>query len=326
MVIPKKLQKGDEIRIIAPANSLALISQENITLATKALEEQGFIVTFSQNVHESDMFTSSSIQSRIDDLHSAFLDKNVTAILCVIGGHNSNQLLDYIDYTLIKNNPKIFCGYSDITALQNAIYAKTQLVTYSGLCYSSFAMQKENAYNIESFLNCLTQDSTYSITPSTTYSDDTWYIDQNDRTLISNEGFWVIQEGTAQGKILGANLCTFNLLQGTQYMPDLSDSILFLEDDYETNAVTFDRDLQSLIQQPNFNKVTAIVIGRFQLASEMTREKIHYIVSTKKELKNIPIIANVDFGHTNPLATFPIGGEVKIESYENKSTITILKH
>ncbi len=328
MIIPQKLKIGDEIRIIAPSRSLSLLSEENINLAKTKLENLGFKITFSKNCKESDIFLSSSIQSRIYDIHEAFLDKNVKAIFTVIGGFNCNQLLQYLDYKLIKNNPKIFCGYSDITALSNAITAKTDLVTYSGLNFSNFAMKKEFEYNLEYFEKCLMSEDEFEIKPSPTWSDDAWYKDQENRNLIKNEGFIIINKGEAEGKIFGANLCTFNLLQGTEFMPDISNSILFLEDDDMSGnyfAIEFDRNLQSLIQQPNFDKVKGLVLGRFQKNTNMTLEKIKYIIETKKELKNIPIIANVDFGHTNPLFTFPIGGTASLK-VDSEVELKIIKH
>jgi muramoyltetrapeptide carboxypeptidase LdcA involved in peptidoglycan recycling len=99
-------------------------------------------------------------------------------------------------------------------------------------------------------------------------------------------------------------------------MPDITDSIIFIEDDDMVGkffAVDFDRHLTSLIQSPKFSTVRAIIIGRFQKGSYMTREKLEYIVNTKAEIRNIPILANVDFGHTNPMITFPIGGRAKIK-------------
>ena len=112
-------------------------------------------------------------------------------------------------------------------------------------------------------------------------------------------------------------------------MPDISNSILFLEDDDMTGSffgVEFNRNLQSLIHQPNFKKVKGIVFGRFQKKAEMTIEKLKYIIQIKKELKSIPIIANADFGHSNPFITFPIGGTVKISTLKDKATIEIIKH
>ena len=311
-MIPNKLKKGDEIRIISPARSMSIISKENINIAKKRLEELGFKVTFSKNVEEKDEFDSSSIKSRVDDLHEAFQDKNVKAILTTIGGFNSNQLLKYLDYSLIKSNPKILCGFSDITALQNAIYAKTGLITYSGLHFSSFSMLKSFDYNLEYFKKCLIEEEPINIEPSKEWSDDEWYLDQEKREFMKNEGHLVINEGEAKGTILGANLCTFNLLQGTEFMPSLKDSILFLEDDYESEIHHFDRDLQSLIHLPDFKDVRGIVIGRFQKKSKVTDELLIKMIKTKKEFDNIPVIANVDFGHTSPLITFPVGGKAKL--------------
>ena len=136
----------------------------------------------------------------------------------------------------------------------------------------------------------------------------------------------MINEGQAEGNLLGGNLCTLNLLQGTEYMPSLIDSILLLEDDYESKPSTFDRDLQSLIHQPGFNKVKGLLIGRFQRKSEMEQEQLIKIIRTKRELAGIPVIANADFGHTTPQFTFPIGGKGRLEAMNGKVSFTILEH
>ena len=321
-MIPSKLKKGDEIRIIAPSRTMKLISEEGKKLAEEKLKSLGFKVTYGKNIYECDEFDSSSIKSRVEDLHEAFRDKNVKAILTVIGGFNSNQILRYLDYNLIKNNPKILCGYSDITALANAIYKKTGLVTYSGPHFSSFGMKKGFDYSLDYFKKCLIEEKEFEIKASKEWSDDKWYLDQEKREFMKNNGFLVINEGKAEGEIIGANLCTFNLLQGTEYMPNFKNNILFIEDDYESKPHHFDRDLQSLIHLPDFNQIKGIVIGRFQKASEMTNEKLIKIIKTKKELNNIPVIANLDFGHTTPIFTFPIGGKVSISSNE----IKVLEH
>ncbi|MDO8610442.1 MAG: LD-carboxypeptidase [bacterium] len=325
-MIPAKLQKGDAVRIITPSRTLQLISEETKEIANKRFEDLGLHITFGKHVSEKDDFYSSSIESRIEDLHDAFSDTNVKAIITVIGGFNSNQLLRYIDWELIKKNPKIFCGYSDITALNNAIFAKTGLVTYSGPHYSSFGQKLYFEYTLEYFKNCMFSNNPFNISPSENWSDDAWYMDQNKRNLIHNDGHLVIHEGYAEGTIIGANICTLNLLQGTEYIPSLSNSILFLEDDYETKPHTFDRDLQSLIHQPNFSSVKGIAIGRFQKASNMTDKILKQIIKTKNELVNIPIISNVDFGHSDPKITFPIGGIARINTAKNNAQITILDH
>jgi len=325
-IYPRKLQVGDEIRVIAPSRSLSIITNESREVANKRFEDLGLKLSFGKHVEEIDEFASTSIESRIEDLHQAFGDKNVKAIITVIGGFNSNQLLKYIDWDLIKNNPKIFCGYSDITVLNNSFYAKTGLVTYSGSHYSSFGQELYFDYTLEYFKKCLLSNEPFEIKSSQDWSDDPWFMDQKNRNLIKNSGWLVINEGQAEGTILGANLCTFNLLQGTEYMPDMKDSILFLEDDEESKPHAFDRDLQSLIHLPEFGGVRGIVIGRFQKASGMTDAKLKKIIETKSELKDIPVIANVDFGHTDPKITFPVGGEVKIKADNNSPEITMARH
>lgn len=325
-VYPDKLKAGDEVRVIAPSRSLAIVSPECQQIANQRLAGLGLKLSFGKNVSESDEFLSSSIRSRVDDLHEAFADKNVKAILTVIGGFNCNQLFRYIDWDLIKQNPKIFCGFSDITALNNAILTKTGLVSYSGPHYSTLGQKLYFDYTLEYFKKCFFSNEPLVISASPKWSDDAWYKNQSDRNLIDNEGFWLINEGEAAGVILGGNLGTFNLLQGTEYFPNLENSILFLEDDDESLPHAFDRYLQSLIHQPGFEQVKGIVIGRFQKASQMTQEKLIKIIKTKAELGNMPIIANVDFGHTDPKITFPIGGVAALKAGSNKIFLEITKY
>ncbi len=317
MIIPNKLQPGDEIRVIAPARSLAILKDELKNIANKRLSDLGYKVSFGKHVDEIDDFKSSSIESRVADLHDAFEDKNVKGIFTVIGGFNSNQILDYIDWEIIKNNPKVFCGFSDITVLNSAFYAKTGLVTYSGPHYSTFGQKLYFDYTLDYFIKCCVNNEPFAVQASQNWSDDSWHKNQDNRQLLENKGFRVINEGSAEGIVLGANLCTLNLLQGTQYMPSLAGSILFIEDDAHgdgSDVLEFDRNLQSLIHLPDFKDVKGIVIGRFQKAANMTDDLLEKIIKTKKELSNIPVIAGVDFGHTDPKITLPIGGIAVIDT------------
>ncbi len=326
-MISEKLKTGDEVRVIAPSRSMAIIGEDSKKIATQRLEELGLKVTFGKYVDEADEdYLAASIEHRVEDLNEAFRDKNVKAILTVIGGFNSNQLLDYIDYELIKQNPKIFCGFSDITALSDAIYAKTGLVTYSGPHYSSFGMLKGFEYELEYFKKMFFENEEIEVTSSKEWSDDAWFIDQENREFIKNEGMFVINEGMAEGEIVGGNLCTLNLLQGTNYMPNIENKILFIEDDGAADKrylLEFDRNLQSLIHMPEFKKVRGIVLGRPQKNCNMTKEKWIKMIKNKKELDNIPVIAGVDFGHTTPIITFPIGGYAKLYSKDNNIKLLI---
>jgi len=327
-IFPNKLMPGDEVRVITPSRSLKIISDPNKKLAIQALENLNLNLTFGKNVDECDVMLSSSIQSRLQDLHEAFADKNIKAILTVIGGYNSNQLLDSIDYELIKQNPKILCGFSDITALGNAIHHKTGLVTYSGVHFSSFRMKLGFDYSCDYFKRIFFELTRISIDPSTEWSDDAWYLDQENRVFRKNSGYTVINSGKAEGKIIGGNLGTLQLLRGTSYMPSLEGAILFLEECVNGPAIyEFDRNLQSLIQAPDFHKVKAIVFGRFEKEFGMTDEILRHILATKSALKNIPIIANADFGHTTPIFTFPIGGMAAITAESSGHVkLSIEKH
>lgn len=325
-MISNKLKSGDEVRVIAPSRSMKIINAETHEIATKRLTDLGLKVTFGKNVDLCDDFTSSPIEARIEDLNEAFADKNVKAILTVIGGFNSNQLLTHIDYELIKNNPKIFCGFSDITALNDAIYAKTGLVTYSGPHYSSFGMKYGFDYTLDYFKKMLFSEDKVEVTSSDVWSNDAWFINQEERNFYKNHGMFTINKGTAKGKIIGGNLSTLLLLQGTEYMPKFDeDTILFIENDSSVSGsiylVEFDRMLQSLIQQPGFNNVRGIVLGRAEKSCDMTPQKWEMMIKNKEELKNIPVIADADFGHTTPIFTFPIGGTATINATDTPNII-----
>ena len=325
-IFPRKLAGGDKIAVITPGQSMHIIGKESRQLADKRFKQLSLDLTFGEHVEEMDDFVSTSINSRLEDLHNAFADKSVKGIITVIGGFNSIQLLEYLDWGVIKNNPKIFCGFSDITALNNAIYAKTGLVNYSGPHYSTFGQKLFLDYTFDYFKKCLFTEQPFQIVPSSEWTDDQWWLNQDDRHPQANAGYLVINEGEAEGTILGANLCTLNLLQGTEYFPNLANSILFLEDDAQSDAVTFDRNLQSLMLQPNFSKVTGIVIGRFQRDSKITDELLKKIIAVRPRLDKIPVIANADFGHTEPKITFPIGGSAYINISNKKVKIEINAH
>ena len=177
------------------------MSEEIKNIANQRFADLGLKLTFGKHVDETDEFNSTAIESRIEDFNEAFSDKNVKGIITVIGGFNCNQLFRYIDWNLIKNNPKIFLGYSDITALNNAIFAKTGLVTYSGPHYSSFGQKLYFDYTLKYFQKCLMYEKPFEVRPSDSWSDDAWYLDQDKRELINNSGYLVINEGITEGTI-----------------------------------------------------------------------------------------------------------------------------
>lgn len=329
VIVPQSLQAGDEVRVIAPSSSLATIAPAIVKIAQERLESFGLRVTFGAHVREKDMLGSSPIASRLADLHAAFADQRVKMVMCARGGFNANQLLSGIDFNLIKKNPKWLVGFSDITILLNAIYARTGLVGAHGPHFSPFGMLKGFEYSLDYFRQFFFENkAVLSIVPSKQWSDDHWFNNQAKRRFIPNDGWWCLQPGSARGTILGGNLCTFNLLQGTPYWPGLKGSILFLEDDDWSGSdgpVEFERNLTSLTQLPDFQLVRGLVIGRFQRASEMTRTKLEFIIKSNSALRGLPIAANLDFGHTTPQFFLPIGGRADLRVSAGRSQLRLSK-
>jgi muramoyltetrapeptide carboxypeptidase LdcA involved in peptidoglycan recycling len=260
-LLPRKLRRGDTVCVVAPALSRAIVAEhDHGALIAARFAALGLRVTFGDHVDERDDFGSSPVAARVADLHAAFADPDVAGILTVLGGFNSNQLLPHLDWDLIAANPKIFCGYSDITALQNAILARTGLITYSGPHWSTFGMRDHLEPTQAWFAEVLFGDGSSDLRPADAWTDDLWFIDQDDRTVHPGEGWWPLAPGQAAGRIVGGNLGTLSLLQGTGYLP-------------------------SLLEQ---------------------------IIAGQDRLTGLPVLGNVDFGHTNPLATFPIGGRASL--------------
>ena len=251
-MIAQKLKQGDEIRVIAPSRSLAAVWVEKYEKALAYLESQGFKVSFSKHSREMDEWNSSSIQSRVDDIHKAFLDDKVKAILTAIGGFNVNQILEHIDYDIIRQHPKILCGYSDITALLHAVYAKTGLVSYNGAHFSTFGFDLEAEYTQKAFFDCVMN---------------------NDNDYFKYE---------------------------------------------------FNRNFQSLLQAFGTEKIKGVVFGRFDDSCKMSADVIKSIIADKLP-KDIPVVYGADFGHVFPMITFPIGGKVRVEAFDDP-VIEIITH
>lgn len=307
----KRLKKGDHIRVVSPSSSIERIGGFEANLAAKEkLEDLGFKLSFSEHYFENDMFDSAPIASRVADLEAAFADESVDAILTTIGGFNSNELLPYLDFDLIARHPKMFCGYSDTTALLNAIYAKTGMPTYMGPAYSSFKMVQSQEYQTEAWLKAVTQDS-YELIPSPEWSSDAWYLPDAPRTFYPTE--WKIYNpGKASGIAIGGNISTLNLLTGTEFAPRPDNYILFLEEAEYDDYLIIARHLTALLQA--YPNPQALVLGRFPKETKMTEEILLAILDKHPILKKVPVLYDLDFAHTQPLFTITIGGQLELDA------------
>lgn len=269
---------------------------------------------------------STSARARVDDLHAAFADPGVDGILTVLGSFNANEMLDLLDTDLISANPKVLCGYSDITPIQGALLAQCNLVTYSGPHWSTFGMRDHAQETIDGFVAAVMADDPIEVRPSPWYTEDLWFLDQDERETTPSPGWWELREGEAEGRIVGANLRTLRLLVGTPSMPSLDGALLFLEDDAASTIEEFRAGLVHLLQLPGAVGVTGLVIGRFQDASEVERDALQAAVDAVPGLRGRPVLAGVDIGHTNPMMTYPIGGRARLVVAPGKTSLTITRH
>ena len=264
----------NEVRIVAP--SCSINRSCNLNNIRNYFKKLGYKLTLGKYIYEkSEYFDCAEIFKRVEDLMEAFKDNNVKIIVCADGGYNVNQILPYLDYEVIKNNPKIIIGYSDITALLCAIYTKTNMITYLGPMITSFSSNDKYTLNyFEKILNC----------DSFMIKSSKYICNSEGNILYKNDGMIIINAGYAEGLIIGGNLCTLNLLQGTSYMPNLDGVVLFIEDDADDfkNDVffkEFDRNLESLLQ--NDINIKGLVIGRFEKCANMSFDKLKTCLKNK---------------------------------------------
>jgi len=298
IIKPKKLEKGGLIGIVSPASAPNDLSR--IESAVKYLESIGYRVKVGKNASNQNGYFAGTDQERLEDIHYMFKDKGIRGIFCTRGGYGSGRLLDKIDYSLIKRNPKIFVGYSDITALQLAIFKKTGLITFAGPMPAVDFFTEVDPFTEENF----------------------WKILTNKKKIgkLSNpnsEKFYSIQSGHSEGRLIGGNLSMIVSLLGTKFSHDFKNSILLLEEINE-KPYRIDRMFNQLRLANVFNLVKGIILGRFVDCYEKDSEKVSFtlnevILDYFGKLK-IPIIYNVKHGHLKQNLTLPIGIKTKINA------------
>lgn len=321
MITP--LKEGDEIRIIAPSFSWRPQRTNAYTKAIERLEASGYVVSLGKHLKETGRLGTALLESRLQDLGEAYATKTVKAILCLNGGWSANELLPSIDWALIRQNPKPLVGFSDITVLLNAIYARTGNIGLLGPNLGSLGGRSVWQYTLQNLTSVLSGQKDITLKKSPVW--------QSGRAGLQRGRPWrTIQPGAAKGTLIGGNIGTFYLLQGTDYAPKfVGDIVLALEDDDEAGKFTtreFDRRLESLLQQKGARQsIKAVLIGRFQPSSRVAMPDIQNIVSRKLS-KDIVVVADIDFGHTKPLLTLPIGGKVLIDATGQGPKIKLIEY
>lgn len=265
---------------------------------------------------------------------TAFLDPEVKAIICSIGGNNLNKTLKYLDFEKIKQNPKILCGYSDVSVLHYAILRKTGLSTFYGPCMLvQFAeYPKPLDYTIEYFNKAIVKGKIGEIKPSNQWTDEIldWSTKKDlerSRKLKKNKGYEWLKKGSASGEIIGGCLHSITHLIGTKYWPDHKDKILFIElpegEDFMKgeSLAEVDAQLADLEIAGIFKDIKGLIVGRpFRYSEEETEKFKEAILDNTKDY-NFPILYGVDIGHTDPQITIPLGSKTEINSEKNSFKI-----
>ena len=295
---PESLRNGDTIGIISPASSPDDLSR--INKGVNYFERLGYQVEVGKNVGKYEGYLAGTDEERIEDLHDMFSNKNIRAIICVRGGYGSPRLLGKIDYQLIKKNPKIFVGYSDITALQLAFFTKANLVTFAGPMVAVDFHSEINRYTEEIFWRTIT--STKKIEKI---------------ILPEGESLLPMKKGRAEGEIIGGNLSLILSLLGSPYIPKFKDKILFLEDIDEA-PYKVDRMLNQLTIAGMLKKISGVLLGEFTDCVEKDAEKKTLTLDEVFEKYlgelRIPVIKNFPHGHRKANHTIPFGIKTKVNA------------
>lgn len=295
---PKKLEKGDLIGVISPASNPPDISR--IDKGVKYLESLGYNVLVGKNVGADNGYLAGTDEQRAEDLNSMFENKEVKAIFCIRGGYGSGRLLDKINYNAVRNNPKIFVGYSDITALQLAFFKKAGLVTFAGPMVAVDMYEKFNPKAEEIFWNTFT----------------------NSRKLgkIINPGeekFFILNKGRAEGTLLGGNLAVFASQIGTPYIPNFKESILMFEEIGEL-PYRIDRYFNQITKAKIVEQSNGLILGRFLDCYEPDETKptlsLNEVIGNYLGNIDKPVIYNVKHGHIAENITLPFGVHCKINA------------
>lgn len=308
---PKRLKKGDTIGLITPGS---YITDEGLQKAVTNLEDLGFKVALSKNIRAERGFTAGTDEERLDDLHQMFADKKIAGIWCARGGYGCGRLLPAINYSLIKKNPKVLVGFSDITALIQAINKETGLIGFHGPVGSSDFTD----YTKEHLINTLIEPKDSLTIKIAEENED---LGKTKKVYQST----IIRRGVATGKLIGGNLSLLAPLAGTKYQPDVKGKLVFIEEIGEA-PYRIDRMLTQLRQSYPLKEAAGIILGVFNGCEAKEGSRSLSLLETLKDRLsnlNIPVLYGASFGHISNNMTLPIGVKATLDA--DKKTITLLE-
>ncbi|MGB4958924.1 MAG: LD-carboxypeptidase [Saprospiraceae bacterium] len=311
-IFPERLKKGDTVGLIAPGSPINPDKFQNVL---QNLENLGLRPKYTDTVFKKFGYLAGTDKDRLDDLHLMIADPEVKAIWCIRGGYGCTRLLDNIDYGLIKQNPKIIIGYSDITALLLAIYRKTGLVGFHGPVIISDHFTPFTTTELETILFGDISDQ----------HDIPYQVRSLEKYATGHEAYTIVP-GKAKGNLTGGNLSLLVALTGTKYAPIYKDNIVFMEDVGE-KPYRVDRMLTSLIQGSDLSKASGIVLGVFNDCEASANESsltLQEVLRDRLIPLGIPVFYGFTFGHVIDICTFPVG--VKAQMDTELRSVTLLQN
>ena len=317
MIRPPALRVADLVGIVSPASPIASFVPRRFARGIAALERRGFRVRVGDHALERDRHTAGTIEQRLADLHAMFADPEVRAIVCTIGGFNSHQLLEELDFDLIAAT-KLFVGYSDITALHAGIWARTGVSTVLGPMllpqWAEFGGMHE--YTWRHLERTLMRGEPGELPAASEWTAERTRWDEEDdqpRVMQPNPGPRAIRPGVGEGPVVAGNMSTIVLLAGTPWLPDLEGALLCLEEDDAAGPQHVDRYLTQLRQMGALARAAGLAIGRFMPGSKLDDETLDAIVLRATRGLELPVAAGFDFGHTDPIACLPWGVRARLD-------------
>ena len=327
-MIPQKLQYGDTIAVFSPSSPATKTARTRYLRGKGYLESKGFSVLEGSLTGKQDGYRSGSIAARAQELNALLHNPQIKCIMAAIGGMNTNSILPYVDYDALRKNPKIIVGYSDVTALLLAIYAKTGLTTYYGpALVASFGEYPPYVNDTFSYFSAVTMGvntAPYLLPTPTVWTEER--LDWNTQTAAKKpqpNALITVQSGKAEGRLLGGNLNTMQGIWNTAYFPKIQQGdILFLEDSLK-DAADLERSFSLLKLSGVFDKIGGMILGKHELFDDLqTGRKPYEILQEVLGKTDFPILAAFDCCHTHPMLTLPIGCTVSLDA--TRQTVTII--
>lgn len=300
MIKAKGLKVGDRLGLIAPSSPA---EKEKIDRSKRFFEGLGFEVELGKAAYNTYGYLAGRDEERARDINNMFSDKDIDGIICLRGGYGSSRLLELIDFNNIRNNPKVFVGFSDITALHIAINKLSNLITFHGpMAVSNFSDEVDRV-TLDNFKNIL-------------FSGD---FDRNLKNPLGEE-VTIINRGIVEGKVIGGNLSLIVNTIGSKYEIDSDGKILLIEEVGE-DPYAIDRMLTQLKLAGKFNGVKGIILGDFSdcVASKKEYEEQLPLIKVFEDIikpLGVPTIYNIQLGHCEPVLTLPLGSEVRLNGEE----------